>query len=131
MTMRLPMLDIDDADHSVSRRCNDRHRQKRFVFVFWKSVEDFKSRVFARMPRNGYRLHFLRHPSRDSLSNAHGNLSNQARVRVLGSTQNQVIAGFIQEINQTGITAGTVDDQIYNLPEHLVQIERGTDRLAD
>ena len=83
MAVRPAVLHIDDSDHAVRRRRDDGHGQKRFVFIFGQSLEDLKSTVLACVPRDRYQLNLLRHPSRDALADAHGDLPHQPGVRIL------------------------------------------------
>src|SRR5262249_50772910 len=131
VTMRPPMLNIDDANDAVLRRCHDGHRKKCFVFIFRKCVKDFEARVLARVPRNRDWLDFLCNPTRNALSDPHRNLSNQPWMRILGCSQHQVFAGLIDEVDQARIPMRYVDNQVDYLPQYLVELERGADELTD
>src|SRR5881394_3043155 len=94
-------------------------------------MENLEAGILARVPRYGDRLNFFRHPTRDSLSDPHRNLSDQSRMRILRRTQHEVLFGFIQQVNEARVAMRYVDDEIDDLPQDLVEIQCGADRLAD
>src|SRR5437867_1393781 len=90
VAMRLPMLNVNHTDHFIGGWRHDWNRQECFVLVLWKCVKYFEPAVPACVPGDCDRLDFLRYPSRDSLANAHRNLTDQTWMRILRSTQHQV-----------------------------------------
>ncbi len=52
-------------------------------------------------------------------------------MRILRCPQHEVIAGFVNEVNQTRIAVRHVDDEIDDLAQYLIKVQSRTDRLAD
>ena len=129
--MGLSMLDIDHTDHPVIRWGHDRHREKCLVLIFRQRVKELEPRILARVTRNRNRLDFLGDPTGDALADPHRNLSNQARMWVFRSSQNQILTRRIDQVDETGVTMRYIDNQLNDLPEHLIQIQRRADGLAD
>src|SRR5262249_49370476 len=71
------------------------------------------------------------YPAGDSLTDSHCDLSDESGVRILGCTQNQVISSLVQQIDETRIAMSDVDNEVHNLPKHLIQVQGRTDGLAD
>jgi hypothetical protein len=62
----LPVLQVDYAYDATT--AHQRHRQKGFIAVFGKFVEELESRIQGCLLRDGYRLAVFRDPSGDALS---------------------------------------------------------------
>src|SRR6516225_8395831 len=94
-------------------------------------MEHLKPWILACMPRDRDRFDFAGDPTRDSLSDPHRYLSDQSRMRIFRGAQHEVIACLVQEVNETGITVRHLDDQFDDLSQNLIEIQSGTDGLAD
>ena len=52
-------------------------------------------------------------------------------MRILRCPQDQKITRFVQQVNKARISVCHVHDEVDDLPQNLIQIQRTTDRLAD
>ena len=52
-------------------------------------------------------------------------------MRILRSAEYEIVACIIQQVNQAGIAARNINNEFDDLTQYLVEIQRGTDRLAD
>src|SRR3954466_14092234 len=94
-------------------------------------MKKFESRIFAGVPGDGDRLYLLRHPAGDSFSDPHRNFTDQPGMRIFRSMQDEVFSILVDQVNQAGITPRDIDHEIDNLPQNLVEVERGAYRLTD
>ena len=56
---------------------------------------------------------------------------DQPRMRIFRCVQYQVVARFIEKIEQAGVAVRHIDHKVDDLPKHLIQVQRGAYRLTN
>src|SRR5882724_4626695 len=109
--MRLSILQIDDADQTSSTY--QRNGQESFKVILRQFVKHVETRIFTRalLHDNGFTP--LRHPARDSLAQFQLQAIDQFRMRILGSSKNQLV--MFKNIDKTGIALHNGDDKFDDL----------------
>ena len=116
--MVLPVLQIDDTDHSAP--AHQGHGEKSLIAVFGKFVKKLEARIVRGVLRDGHRFAVLRDPSRDSLPDAQFQTIDHFRMWILRRPQDEFIA--FEHIDEAGIALHKRGRKIDNPGKNFVEI---------
>src|SRR5262245_4345630 len=101
MIPRLSMVNVDDADHLTAG--DERHGQESLVLIFRKRRKGFEARVLASVGIQRNHGTVLCHPTCNTFSNLHSNISDLAGMWQLRSAQDDFGMRRFEQIDETSI----------------------------
>src|SRR5215471_10116517 len=119
MIPRLFMVNVDDTDHLTVG--DERHGQESLVLIFRKRRKGFEARVLASMGIERNDGAVLCHPTRNTFSNLHSNISDLACMWQLRSTEDDFGMRRLEQIDETSIATSDVNYQPDQFIQHFLK----------
>jgi len=118
MDARVPVLHVDYANDLPLR--DDGHRKEGFKRVLRQILEELESRVVIRFARNRQETPFSCYPTGETFIQPDANFPHILPIRITGGAENEFTVFY--QVDQTGIAAEEVTDEIYDLLQDVIQL---------
>jgi len=125
--VRLPVLQVDDADGTSSAK--ERDGKEGLVAVFREFVEELEARVLRGIAGDGYGFEVLGDPSGDALADLELEAVEDFGVRILRGAEDKFFA--FQYIDKTGIALDQGGSELYDAVQDFVEWVGGGHAAAE